>query len=387
VRRAWGAVALLMVMLVPGTAGAAVKRADLTVPRGTLSVASGKVKGSVVVRNAGSRTAPATTVSIAAGTRLLGRVHVSALRPRASRTVKVALTLPASVKLPVSVKACADSRHRVTERREANNCRTLGRLVAPAVGPSSTTTTTTTTTTPVVPAPVAPVTPVTPAEPVSSVPTAPIPYTPDTTFALGGSWVSVPSSYDKTHQTPTELFVWLHGCDGVSEGEIGDVMSPPTGPYIALAVGGREGDCWYVGTDDQLVLDAIAMIKSHFNIDPKRVVIGGYSSGGDESYRLAFTRNGSFAGVLALNTTPFRDTATNQAADLAVAYKFPVVHLAHTGDATYGIATVRSETDAMSNVGFPLTRVERSGAHYDANTFPDMKAVLLPHLWDGWRAP
>lgn len=367
------------------------QRADLTVTRGSLgAVISGgatKVKGSVVLRNAGRRTAGATSISVTAGTRLVGRVHVAALREGVARTVAVSLKLPAGVKLPVSVKACADSRRRVTERREANNCKTLGRLVAPTATPSTTTTTTTTGASTTVPPITTPIGPVTPAEPVSSVPTAPIAYTPNTTFAVGGSWVSVPSSYDKTHQTPAELFVWLHGCGGNSQGEIGDVMSPPTGPYVALAVGGREGDCWYVGTDDQAVLNAIAMVKSHFNVDPKRVVIGGYSSGGDESYRLAFQRNGSFAGVLALNTTPFRDTGVDRNASLAVSYKFPVVHLAHTGDTTYDIATVRSETDAMANAGFPITRVERSGVHYDSNTFPDMKAVLLPHLWDGWRAP
>ncbi|WP_445148612.1 CARDB domain-containing protein [Baekduia sp. Peel2402] len=398
--RAWATAGAVFAALAAGAVpGAAAKtmtkaqRADLTVTHGTLgAVISGgttKVKGSVVVRNAGRRTAGATSISVTVGARLVGRVHVAALRAGVTRTVAVSLRLPAGVKLPVSVKACADSRHRVTERRETNNCKTLGRLVAPGATPPSTTTPTSGASTTVLPvtAPVGPVAPVAPAEPVSSVPTVPIAYSPNTTFALGGSWVSVPSSYDKTHQTPTELFVWLHGCDGISEGEIGDVMSPPTGPYIALAVGGRERDCWYVGTDDQAVLNAIAMVKSHFNIDPKRVVIGGYSSGGDESYRLAFQRNGSFAGVLALNTTPLRDTGADRAASLAASFKFPVVHLAHTSDTAYDIATVRSETDAMANAGFPITRVERSGAHYDANTFPDMKAVLLPHLWDGWRAP
>ena len=53
---------------------------------------------------------------------------------------------------------------------------------------------------------------------------------------------------------------------------------------------------------------AIADVKTHFNIDPRQVVLGGYSSGGDLSYRIAFTHSTEIAGVLAENTAPFRDT-------------------------------------------------------------------------------
>jgi dienelactone hydrolase len=214
-------------------------------------------------------------------------------------------------------------------------------------------------------------------------------YTPDTPFPLGASWVDVPSSYDATHQTPTELFVWLYGCYGDAKVDLDVVEPPPDGPYIALAVGGiAPRQCWDPDLDQDLVRNAIAAVKTHFNIDPKRVVLGGYSSGGDLAYRLAFYHAFEFAGVLALNTSPFKDTGSTQAASLgAAAYRFHVVHLAHTSDEAYNIAQVRAETDAMAAAGFPITRVERPGLHHDANTFPDVQAYLLPHLSDGWRAP
>lgn len=377
----------------PAASGQTVARSDLAVARGTLAAVAGKVSGTVVVRNAGRRTAPAQTLSVTVGTRLVGRVHVAALKARAARTVKVSLKLPAAVRLPVSVRVCADSRHRIRERNEDNNCRALGRLVAPAAPTSASAAEPAPVVAQAVPTPMPLPTPILPppAEPdvpISTVPSAPIAYTPNASFARDGDWLAVPSSYDATHQTPTELFVWLHGCGGVSEGEIDDVKARPDGPYIALTVGGRENDCWDVDTDQRRVLDAIARVESHFNIDRRRVVIGGYSSGGDLAYRLAFYFSKAFAGVLAMNTTPFRDTGSTPAASLAAAsWHFPVVHLAHTGDTSYDIATVRSETDALAAAGFPVTRVERPGLHYDDNTFPDLKAVLLPHLSDGWRVP
>ncbi len=144
---------------------------------------------------------------------------------------------------------------------------------------------------------------------------------------------------------------------------------------------------------------AIANVKTHFNVDPRRVILGGYSSGGDLAYRLAFYHSASFAGVLAENTSPFRDTGSTQAASLAAATtRFHVVHLAHLQDTTYPIAGVREETDAMIAAGFPLQRIEVDGTHYDEpgadvnghpvpGTDADVVAYLLPHIDDGWLAP
>jgi hypothetical protein len=56
------------------------------------------------------------------------------------------------------------------------------------------------------------------------------------------------------------------------------------------------------------------------------------------------------------------------------------------------IATVRAETDALKAAGFPITRIEQPGTHYDADTPTtgtdhDLRTLLLPHMADGWLAP
>ena len=282
--------------------------------------------------------------------------------------------------------ACADADAEVRERSEANNCRTVGTLTVraspqPAPGPQPT------------PSPG----PAPAPAPASSVPTKPIPFQKDTVFTLDSPaskyWVYVPAAYDSSHATPMRLLVWLHGCGGQSEYDISTVSPGGSQGYIAIAVGGREGDCWDVNNDGATVLAAISDLKTHFNIAPTRVVLGGYSSGGDLAYRTAFYNSRSFAGVLAENTSPFRDTGSSQSASLAAAtFKFHVVHLAHTEDATYPIAGVRQETDALLNAGFPVTRVEKAGTHYDADTATtgtdhDLRAVLLPHMADDWTSP
>ena len=97
-----------------------------------------------------------------------------------------------------------------------------------------------------------------------------------------------PGLLRREHTTPITLFVWMHGCGGQGAGDIYTVAPGGDQSYIAIALGGREGACWDLNTDTAKVLAAIANVKTHFNINPRRVILGGYSSGGDLAYRTAF---------------------------------------------------------------------------------------------------
>ena len=387
-------------------------RPDLQVSSGAVAVANGKLAGSFVVRNGGSRRAGASTAALTAAAGrsrrvVIKRFEVDALRRSATRRVSVSLAVPRALAAgSFELRVCADSGGAVPERSETNNCRVVGRLastatpiapptiVAPSLAPTSQTPTTSAggpqpTTTPTPP-------PCPPPTPSSQVPTNTVSYAKDTVFTLnsckGVYWVVVPDAYDASHATPTTLFVWLHGCGGNSSDDIYSV-SPGGQDWISIAPGGAEGGCWNPDADQNTVLAAIADVETHFNINRHRVILGGYSSGGDLGYRTIFYHSLLFAGILAENTAPFRDTGSTQQQSLAAAaWKFHVVHLAHLQDDTYDIDTVRAETDAVKNAGFPLTRIERPGNHYDddtanSGTTYDLQHLLLPHIDDGWTSP
>ena len=143
-------------------------------------------------------------------------------------------------------------------------------------------------------------------------------------------------------------------------------------------------------TDVPTVLAAIADVKTHFNINPRRVVLGGYSSGGDLAYRTIFLNSRQFAGLLAENTSPFRDTGMSAQQLLAAAtWTFPVVHLAHAQDDVYPLAGVKQEIGEMQHAGFPVTLLTTPGHHYDnpgagglPGTDADTVNLLLPHIDD-----
>ncbi|HWI73869.1 MAG TPA: CARDB domain-containing protein [Baekduia sp.] len=364
-----------------------VKRPDLRVTAGTMGLdGAGKVTGRFVVANGGNAGAKRSTVALIVGTgtgRVVARrIVVPPLARGKSKAYTITVALPS--RRPAGVlllRVCADSNHRQRERSEANNCRRVG-TTATRSAPAGTTTGTGTTTTP-------PATSTTPASPW--VAPRPVAYTADRPFTIADSegeyWVNVPSSYDAT---PTTLLLWLHGCGGKSEIDAPIVSKAGSRHYISVLPSGREGDCWD-DADTTKALAALADVQQHFNIDPRHVVIAGFSSGGDLAYRTAFANAGLFAGVLGVNCQPFADEGASSIA--AASWKFHVVQLAHTEDEAYNIADVRRKTDALAAAGFPVQRVERPGHHWDGDvngvggTINDYLTYLLPHLDDGWRAP
>lgn len=164
----------------------------------------------------------------------------------------------------------------------------------------------------------------------------------------------------------------------------------PNQDWINLAVGGREGSCWSnTATDGPTILATLADLKTHFNIDPKRVILGGYSSGGDVGYPLLFQNANLFAGGLFENTAP-NSTAMTTAG--TASWKLNITHLAHTGDTTYPIAAARTWVATLKSKGYPVTLIEKAGGHYDndsgqTGTQYDLRTFLLPIITTGgWVA-
>lgn len=368
--RTWMALCLCAGMLFATAAAAeAGGKANLVVAKGKVRAKGGKLMGSFAIKNVGSAKSKATVatlkVKIPGKDPTAERYAVRPLSPGGVAEAKVKVAIPSAVpsgKFPILL--CV-----------ANGCDSVGKTKGTGGGGGS----------------------------EASVPQSPIDYPTDEPFEISSSaskyWVYVPSSYDGSHQTPTTLFVWSHGCGGDSGGDIYTVSPGGAQDWISVSVGGRDGECWDTVGDQDKVLKSISSMKTHFNINPRTVILGGYSSGGDLSYRTAFEHSAQIAGVLAENTSPFRDTGLSQADSLAAAgSKFNVVHLAHLQDEVYGIESVRAETDAMVAAGFPLARVEVNGTHYDnpgavvdgapvPGTDPDVATFLLPHIDDGWTSP
>jgi hypothetical protein len=401
-------------LLVPAAADAAKPK----VIAGAAHLSGGQVQGWFSVEATGPRRSQSARVAVSLGdghvARVIGRRTVPSLAPGARRRVRFAAPLPAA--LPSDrwrIRACLPAQclrlgeftsggHAEDEspspgapKSERESSPGAGKSAPGAKGsPSDPGDLTDPDAPPATGSPTGPESPpdTDPPPPVSTLPTDPLPYVAGEPFEVTDGavpyWTFVPETYDESNLTPAPLLVWLHGCGGYSEGDIwvvdpGEEADPPQ-DWLTIAIGGREGDCWVPSVDEARVMAALADVETHFNVDRQRVILGGYSSGGDLAYRTGFRHSSSFAGLLIENSSPFRDTESSAAESLGAATtKLPIVHLAHTGDTTYPLAGVEREVGEVAAAGFPIELIKRPGQHYDSHTDSDLRELLLPHIDDG----
>jgi hypothetical protein len=394
-RRLVLALTTVALLALGGTAGAGTARPGprLVVVKGSARAVDGMLRGWFVVANRGTAASHPTSVSVTVAVGeppskvlrqwVVARRSIPPLAPSASHRVRISVAIPsklAATRRPIL--ACAERCVRIGHFT-AGSWPTAGRNPAGSEGGSGAAGGATT-------KPSSP-------QPLSTVPAAPIPFTAGEPFHhTAGAveyWGFVPYSYNASNLAPTPLLIWLHGCGGESSGDIW-VVDPGADPeepqdWMTLALGGREGGCWTPLTaTEPMVMAALADFETHFNVDRRRVILGGYSSGGDLAYRTGFRHSSTFAGLLIENSSPFRDTESTATESLAAATtKLHIAHLAHTGDMTYPIEGVREEVGAVKAAGFPVELIERPGGHSDSHTDSDLRTYLLPHIDDGWLAP
>jgi len=106
--------------------------------------------------------------------------------------------------------------------------------------------------------------------------------------------VSIPASYDGSR--PVRLYVWMHGraqrlteADFLSNYPHQGPAKPPVadGGQIQLDLYGRWNGAGYHFAGEVDVFEALAAVEKRFKIDPKRVLLRGFSMGGEGAWHVA----------------------------------------------------------------------------------------------------
>ena len=190
----------------------------------------------------------------------------------------------------------------------------------------------------------------------------------------------VPASYSPSK--PMRVIVGMHGCGDNAMNFAKWGMNPfptrATQQHIGISVSGETGNnkCWSMGGDDDKVLAAVEDLAKCFWVDRSKVVVAGFSSGGQLAYRVGMMKASSFAGIVIENSGLYAAGSTSAALIAGVARKLPVAHRAHTSDTVFPLTKVKADWQAMSTAGFPLTTSEVAGGH-DGST-DDWASWLIP---------
>ncbi|HVZ75047.1 MAG TPA: hypothetical protein VHJ20_21845 [Polyangia bacterium] len=131
------------------------------------------------------------------------------------------------------------------------------------------------------------------------------PATPGGSWTNRVYWLDLPKNYNSS--MPYPIIFGGGGCGGSLGGGSGAFATLPTSSPLAIQVGlsyvwpNPGGACFadgYADTPDLPYFDAILKeIEDNYCVDTSKVFVGGYSSGGWESYMLGFARGGVVRGI------------------------------------------------------------------------------------------
>ena len=183
------------------------------------------------------------------------------------------------------------------------------------------------------------------------------------------------------------LIVGVHGCGdsaaNFAQWGVNPYDTRSTQDWIGISIGGEDGNCWNAA-DDVKVLAAVDDISQCFWVHQKKVVLAGFSSGGELTYRLGLGQASRFAGLL-IEDSGLYAANSNPSGLLATAtWKINIAHRAHSSDTVFPLATVQADWAKTTAAGFPLTTSVVAGTHDGTST--DWFSWLIPQSAT-WTAP
>jgi predicted esterase len=198
----------------------------------------------------------------------------------------------------------------------------------------------------------------------------------------------VPASYSSS--TPMRVIVGMHGCGDTAlnfaKWGVNPFPTRSSQQHIGISVSGESGNnkCWSMGADDDKVLAAVEDLAKCFWVNRNKVVVAGYSSGGQLAYRVGMSKAKSFAGIL-IENSGLHAAGTPVATLLSGAsWKIHVAHRARTSDSVFPISKVKADWQAMSTAGFPIETSELAGGHDGKSD--DWANWLIPQS-ESWARP
>lgn len=198
----------------------------------------------------------------------------------------------------------------------------------------------------------------------------------------------VPASY--TPSAPMRAIVGMHGCGdnmaNFARWGVNPFATRSSQDHIGISVGGETGGnkCWSMGGDDDKVLAAVDDLAKCFWIHRAKVVVAGFSSGGQLAYRVGMKHADRFAGILVEHSSLYAADSNPDGLLAGAPWKLNVAHRAATGDTVFPIAKVRTDWTKTTAAGFPLVTSETGGAH--DGTSDDWSTWLIPQS-AGWTKP
>jgi predicted peptidase len=194
--------------------------------------------------------------------------------------------------------------------------------------------------------------------------------------------IFVPDEY--TGEKPTPLILTLHyaghGVPFYGEMILQDIIRPAFRELEPIIV---SPDCpvknWQQPESEQLIFDLLDTIQEKFNIDPERILITGYSLGGNGVWHYAGRYPDRFSAAIVMAGTPPEDA-------LEIDWQIPLMVIHGREDEVLPLYETKGIVTELEKMGLDIEfRILEGVTHYATNYFVIALRNTIPWLIEAWK--
>lgn len=136
---------------------------------------------------------------------------------------------------------------------------------------------------------------------------------------------------------------------------------------------------WTQAESERFVLDLRDHLRDHFSIDPKRVLITGYSMGGIGTWHMASRFQDQFSAGLVMAANPPENA-------MEVEREFPLYVIHSREDELFPIVETTRFVVALEERGADINyRILEKATHFETHQFRDPLEEAVPWVLDQWK--
>jgi predicted peptidase len=193
--------------------------------------------------------------------------------------------------------------------------------------------------------------------------------------------LSLPKRRQKHPPLVIALHYAGHGSPYFGRGMLETLVEPAlraTSPVIVAP------DCpsssWTTSASEDLVLALVDLLSETYSVDPRRVVLTGYSMGGMGTWYLAARHPDRFSAAIPMAGSP-------RGVDLDALKRMPLYAIHSRADEVVGIAPTEEAVRRLKDAGAPVELVIAEGVpHYQTTRFEPYLEEAVDWLRRVWKA-
>jgi predicted peptidase len=194
-----------------------------------------------------------------------------------------------------------------------------------------------------------------------------------------GYAISIPEKYSPSNPVPLVLALHFGGSpNGAGRQLLGILVRPALEGLGAIIVAPDSlGGGWETAANDSAVIALLDAVQSAYRIDPKRIVVTGFSMGGAGAWHFAGKYPERFSAAVPVSGRPPDSIGT---------WRTPVLAIHSRQDEVVPIGPASARIQELKRAGVRAEFIELTGiSHYETNRFTDGLRRAVPWLKETWK--